>query len=131
MPAGNSELHAVLLRWVAGSELFLANFEKPLVVLAAFCRQVTHHYLLKELVREADVEWGRVVGRQPCQRGRFAPHPDDPYSIEPVRATLLGLLTKLSVDDRQPGVVARRLRFCHSTAPSYASKCADPRGGRI
>src|SRR5262245_29197728 len=40
MPAGNGELQAVLLRWVEGSELLLNDFERPLVVLAAFCQQL-------------------------------------------------------------------------------------------
>src|SRR5262249_53545572 len=66
MSAGNGELQAVLLRRVKGSELLLNNFEEPLVVLVAYCRQVLDSdYLLKELVQEADVEWGRVLGERP------------------------------------------------------------------
>src|SRR5215813_7845663 len=66
MPAGNGELQVVLLRFMKGSEFLLNNFEQPLVVLAACCQRVLDSdYLLKELIREADVEWGRVRGERP------------------------------------------------------------------
>jgi hypothetical protein len=60
LPAGNRELEMVLVRWIEGSELLLNNFEQPFIVLAA-CSQtaIDSDYLLRELVREADVEWGR------------------------------------------------------------------------
>ena len=55
----------VLHRRVKGSEILLKNFDQPLVVLASYCQQVLDSdYLLKEVVREADVEWGRVIGRK-------------------------------------------------------------------
>ena len=101
MSAGNDELHVVLLRRVTGSELLLHNFEQPLVVLAAFCRQVLDSdYLLKELVREADVEWGRVQGERPhFDREGSPPDPDDPYTFESVRKTLAGLIGQLGAGD--------------------------------
>ena len=54
-------------------------------------------YLLKELVRQADVEWGRVFGERPHfeQEGR-PPDPDDPYTAESVRTALSQLLGKLN-----------------------------------
>ena len=48
------------------SELLLNNFDGPLVVLASYCQQVLDSdYLLKEVVREADIEWGRVMLERP------------------------------------------------------------------
>jgi len=97
LPAGNDELQVVLLRRVTASELLLNHFEQPLVVLAAFCRQVLDSdYLLKELVREADVEWGRVQGERPhFDREGSPPDPDDPYTFESVRKALGGLVEQL------------------------------------
>ena len=94
-PAG--ALSVILLRRVKGSELLLNNPDQPLLVLAAYIQRVLDsEYLLQELVRESDVEWGQVQGERPCfdQEGR--PHPDDPYTIESVRVTLSQLIEKLS-----------------------------------
>ena len=101
LSAGNDELQVVLLRRVKESELLLNHFEQPLVVLAAFCRQVLDSdYLLKELVREADVEWGRVQGERPhFEREGSPPDPDDPYTFESVRKTLAGLIEQLRAGD--------------------------------
>ena len=101
MSAGNGELQVILLRRVAGSELLLNNFEQPLIVLAAFCQQVLDSdYLLTELVREADVEWGRVQGERPYfEREGLPPDPDDPYTFESVRKTLAGLIEQLGAGD--------------------------------
>ena len=101
MPAGNGELQAVLLRWVEGSELLLNNFDQPLVVLTAFCQQVLDSdYLLKELVREADVEWGQVQGERPYfEKEGSLPDPKDPYTIRSISDTLSGLLAQLARDN--------------------------------
>src|SRR3954468_23473079 len=59
-------LQVVLHRHVKGSELLLNNFDQPLVVLASYCRRVLDsNYLLEELVRDADIEWGRLMGERP------------------------------------------------------------------
>ena len=101
LPAGDGELQVVLLRRVKGSELLLNNFDQPLVVLAAFCRQVLDSdSLLRELVREADVEWGRVQGERPhFEREGSLPDPEDPYTCESVRKALAGLVEQLGVGD--------------------------------
>jgi hypothetical protein len=101
MSAGNSELQVVLLRRIKGSEILLNNFDQPLVVLAAFCRQVLDSdYLLKEFVREADVEWGRVQGERPYfDREGSPPDPNDPYTSESVRKTLAGLIEQLAASE--------------------------------
>src|SRR5262245_35708430 len=59
-------LHAVLNRQIRRSELMLTNFEQPMAVLADYCQQLcASDYLLAELVRDADIEWGRVMGERP------------------------------------------------------------------
>ena len=91
-------LPGVLHRHVKGSELLLHNFDQPLVVLAACCQRVLDSdYLLEELVREADAEWGRVMGERPFfEKEGSPPHPDDPYTVESVRNALTRLLEQLA-----------------------------------
>jgi hypothetical protein len=91
-------LHVVLHRHVKGSELLLNNFDQPLVVLASFCQRVLESdYLLDELVRDADTEWGCVMGERPYFENESSPrHPDDPYTVESVRNALSGLLKQLA-----------------------------------
>lgn len=91
-------LQGVLNRQVTQSELLLNNFDQPLIVLASYCQRVLDSdYLLEELVREANVEWGRVMGERPYFQGEGTPHPDDPYTIESVHKALTGLLQQLSL----------------------------------
>ena len=53
-------LQAVLHCQLKGSEPLLDNIDQPLVALARYCELVlASDYRLKELVREADFEWGR------------------------------------------------------------------------
>ncbi len=94
-------LEVVLHRRVKGSELLLNNFDQPLVVLASYCQHALEsEYLLKEIVRDADIEWGRVMGERPCfEKEGSPPHPDDPYTIESVRSTLSQLMEKLAAGD--------------------------------
>ena len=91
-------LSVVLLRQVKESELLLNNLDQPLVVLAACVQRVLDSdYLLTELVRQADVEWGRVYGERPHFERVGAPaHEDDPYTAASVRGTLSQLLQKLA-----------------------------------
>jgi len=52
---------------------------------------------LKEFVREADVEWGRVTDERPYfEKAGLGRHPNDPYTIDSVRNTLLKLLDQLA-----------------------------------
>jgi hypothetical protein len=94
-------LQVALLRGVKGSELLLNNFDQPLIALAGYVqRALDSEHLLKELVREADVEWGRAFGERPrFEEEGCPPHPDDPYTAESVRATLSRLLEKLAAGD--------------------------------
>jgi hypothetical protein len=87
-------LQDVLFRFVKESDLLLDNFDAPLASLESYVRQILDsEYLLKELVRETDAEWGRVFGERPFfeQQAR-PPHPDDPYTLESVRASIQKLL---------------------------------------
>jgi hypothetical protein len=94
-------LSSVLLRQVKDSELLLNGFDQPLVVLASYVRQVLDsEYGLKELVREVDVEWGRVFGERPyfekdgCQAATA-----DPYTLESVRTALIQLAGGLAAGE--------------------------------
>ena len=91
-------LLVVLLRQVKASDLLPNNLDQPLVALVSHVRRVLDsEYLLKELVREADVEWGRVFDERPYfEKEGCAPHPDDLYTTESVRTSLSQLIDKLT-----------------------------------
>ena len=92
-------LQALLHRRLKGSAVLLNNLDQPLVALADYCKQVlASDYHLTELVREADVEWGRRMDERPhFNKEGSPPHPDDPYTNDSVRASLREVLTKISV----------------------------------
>src|SRR5262245_45436105 len=95
-PAG--ALSVVLLRQVKQSDLLLNNLDEPLIVLVSHIQRVLDSdYLLQELVREADVEWGRAYDERPHfqQEGR-PPDQDDPYTVESIRSALSQLVEKLA-----------------------------------
>jgi hypothetical protein len=91
-------LGVVLHRDVRGSELLLDNCEQPLAILASYCQRVLDSdYLLAELVRDADIEWGRVMGERPYFEKKGSPrNPADPYTVESVRETLSELVKQLA-----------------------------------
>jgi hypothetical protein len=97
-PAG--ALSAVLFRHVRESEILLNNLDQPLVVLASCVQRVLDSdYLLHELVRESDVEWGRIYGERPFfQKEGCPPDQEDPYTVESVRIILSQLIGKLTTD---------------------------------
>ena len=87
-------LAQVLARQVRASEILIENFDRPAVVLAGYVEQVLEsETVLRELVREADVEWGRTLGERPHfeREGRPA-DADDPYTLASVRNALTKLL---------------------------------------
>jgi hypothetical protein len=94
-------LQVALHRQVKASEILLNNYDQPLVVLAGYCQRVLDSdYLLEELVRDADIEWGRVMGERPHFEHEGSPRdPDDPYTVESVRKALSGLLEQLAVSE--------------------------------
>jgi hypothetical protein len=95
---GGGALEVVLHRRVAGSEQLLNNLDQPLVVLASYCQRILDSdYHLEELVRDADIEWGRLMRERPYFEREGSPrHPDDPYTVESVRTVLAALLNELA-----------------------------------
>lgn len=93
-----SALQAVLHRNLKGSALLLDNIDRPLVALASYCERVLgSEELIKELVREADVEWGRKMDERPhFDREGSPPDPADPYTAESVRKLLTGAVKLLT-----------------------------------
>ena len=91
-------LQDTLLRDVAGSPLLLRDHDQPLAALGAHVRDIlASEHLLAELVRSADMEWGRVMGERPFfEREGSPPHPADPYTAASVRRALTGLLETLA-----------------------------------
>ena len=96
-PAG--ALQALLHRHLKGSQLLLDNLDQPLTALAMHCERVlASDYRLNELVREADVEWGQMMGERPYfDREGSPPDPADPYTMQSVRAALTGIVSQLNV----------------------------------
>ena len=93
-------LRVVLHRHLKGSALLLDNLERPLVALAAYLQQlIATEHLLREIVSEADVEWGRAMDERPhFEREGAPPHPDDPYTVEGVRLALREALGRMQGD---------------------------------
>ena len=91
-------LHMLLQRNLVGSELLLANLDRPLAALAGYCQRVLGSDIrLRELVRQADVEWGRRMDERPhFDRDGSAPDPDDPYTMSSVRQKLSNALKRLA-----------------------------------
>lgn len=92
-------LVAVMHRRIKGSELLLNNFEQPLIVLASYCKDLlASDCQLDAVVREADVEWSRVMGERPYLQMPGAPqHPNDPYTADSVRRSISQILQQLEV----------------------------------
>ena len=91
-------LQAVLHRQVAASKPLQDSPEQPLAALAGiFKRLLASDELLRELVREADVEWGRRMDERPFfDKSGARPDPDDPYTIDAVHRLLDDALKKLT-----------------------------------
>lgn len=93
-------LEVVLHRHLKRSELLLGNFDQPLICLAAYCKTLLgSEYLLEEFVRDADVEWGRVMGERPYFSKGSSTRPGDPYTAESVRNTLHSILEQLALGE--------------------------------
>ena len=92
----------LVTRNVKTSEILIEHFDQPAVVLARYVNQVLNSEdLLKDLVREADVEWGRTLGERPhFEREGRPPDPDDPYTLASVRNALTQLLQNATRAER-------------------------------
>lgn len=87
-PAG--ALRTVLHRNLKASSLLLDNLDDPSVAASTYLRQIlASEQRIRELVREADAEWGRAMDERPYfERDGNPPHPDDPYTVVSVRTAL-------------------------------------------
>lgn len=96
-------LSVVLLRRIKESELLLQDFDQPLAVLAGYVHSILEsEYRLRELVREADMEWGRVFAERPYfDKEGEPPNPDDPCTVVSIRASLVSLLEKMATEGNQ------------------------------
>jgi hypothetical protein len=94
---GAGALSSALFRRVRESEMLAKGFERPLETLIAYVgRILASEFELKDLVRETDVEWGRVFGERPMFEIEGRPtSPDDPYTIVSVGAALAKLDERL------------------------------------
>jgi hypothetical protein len=91
-------LETVLLRHVRSSDLFLhGGFDQPLLALRQVLTQLLEtDQLLRDFVAEVDREWGRMYRERPhLEVVDQPPHPDDPYTVSSVTATLSGLMRTL------------------------------------
>ena len=97
LPDTAGALRVVLHRHLKGSSVLLDNLDRPLVALAEYFRALlAAEYRLREIVGEADVEWGRAMDERPMfEREGVSAHPDDPYTFEGVREALAGALELL------------------------------------
>ena len=87
-PAGS--LCVVLNRHLKGSRLLLEHVDDPAAAAMAYCRSLlaSEHGLL-EVVREADVEWGKAMDERPhFDRDGCPADADDPYTAASVREAL-------------------------------------------
>jgi len=96
VPDSAGALQMLLQRNLRGSELLLANLDWPLAALAGYCEHVLEsEHLLRELVRQADVEWGQRMDERPRFERQGSADPEDPYTFESVRSTLAEALKRL------------------------------------
>jgi len=97
LPDSEGVLKNVVLRDL-GESLLASDYDQPLVTLAEYTRTLlASEQLLEDVVRNADIEWGRVQGERPYfqKPGRPA-DPDDPYTVDSIRAALVRLLDTLA-----------------------------------
>lgn len=98
-------LQQVLQRWLADDESRISrHLSAPVNALIDLLDSIlASPETLYELVRQADVLWGQLYDERPhFQRPGQAPHPDDEYTHESVRASLLDCLEKLKAPPIEP-----------------------------
>lgn len=98
-------LQQVLQRWLADDE---GRISRHVLAPADALIDLIEHILaspetLYELVRQTDVLWGQLYDERPhFQHPGQPPHPDDEYTHESVRASLLDCLDKLKAPPVEP-----------------------------
>lgn len=92
-------LQQVLHHWIEGDDVRISRYlDTPIQAL----KELLTHILqspetLYELVRQADATWGRMYDERPhFQQPGQAAHPDDAYTHESVRQTLVDCLNQLA-----------------------------------
>lgn len=100
LPDTSGALRNVLLRRLGTSEHLDHRYDQPLHFLAEGLRHVlTSEERLRNVVTEADIEWGRIQGERPYfEKEGSLPHPDDPYTYASVRQKLISLLDTVEPD---------------------------------
>lgn len=90
-------LRTVVLRRLSSSEHLDGRYDQPLQFLADGLRHVLASELrLRDVVTDADIEWGRITGERPFfEKEGSSPHPDDPFTLQSVRTALTELLAGL------------------------------------
>jgi hypothetical protein len=94
---GAGALQVLLNRQLQGSRRLLDKLDDPLTALAEHCGQLLgSDHLLRDLVRQADAEWGRRMDERPYfDREGHPQHPSDPYTVNSVRKVLEHVLEQL------------------------------------
>ena len=97
MADSDGALKIVLYRHLGGSRLLLDNLDRPLAALKEYFRALlASEPRLVEIVREADIEWGRAMDERPFfDRQGAPPDPDDPYTVQKVRQAIEAALERL------------------------------------
>ena len=88
-------LKSVLNRTVKANEVTIDhNLHEPILALREIIRPILeNNSILYEFVRQVDVQWGQIFNERPhFQEPGQEPHPDDEYTHESVRKTLMDLM---------------------------------------
>ncbi|HEY9877353.1 MAG TPA: hypothetical protein V6D29_02800, partial [Leptolyngbyaceae cyanobacterium] len=96
-------LQAVLQTWIKAEDTQISrHLNAPLMALQVMIENILNSpETLYELVRQADVRWGQIFDERPhFQQPGEAPHPDDAYTHESVRATLIDFLEAVKQQQR-------------------------------
>ncbi|MBD0334341.1 MAG: hypothetical protein ICV62_02530 [Cyanobacteria bacterium Co-bin13] len=97
-------LQAVLQTWVKAQDAQVSRYmNRPLAALQEILQDILNTpETLYEVVRQADVRWGQIFDERPYfQQPGQAPHPNDAYTHESVRATLTALLSAVEAELRR------------------------------
>jgi len=88
----------IIARFNDNPPLLARHFGEPTAALTEFLDDVLNTpTALDDLVRQADARWGREFDERPhFEKPGQAPHPDDPYTGESVRARLCQLRRDLT-----------------------------------
>jgi len=91
-------LATVLIRAVVTSDVLAADPHRPDVALAVVLdRHLASSELLGDLVRDADQEWGQVMGERPYfERAGEPADPADPYTRTSVRQAVQQLRARVA-----------------------------------